>query len=98
MWGGRTISGVSFDLYGTRIFAPALQKTGLAPDQVVYVGDSPEAVQGAIAAGIRPILIRRDKIDSPTAGPDEAQTPEVMTIRRLAELVQMLRGRHAWSA
>lgn len=80
-----------------RIFAPALQKTGLAPAQVVYVGDSPEGVQGAIAAGIHPILIRRDEINSPTAVPDKAQTPEVMTIRRLAKLVQVLRGRYSWN-
>jgi len=43
-----------------RIFRPALQAVGLQPDEVVFVGDSAEDVQGAQAAGITPILIRRD--------------------------------------
>ena len=42
------------------IFVPALQQTGLATDEVLFVGDSPEDdVAGARAAGLRPVLIRR---------------------------------------
>jgi HAD superfamily hydrolase (TIGR01549 family) len=41
------------------IFQIALQATGLAPDEVVYVGDTMEDVKGATAAGIRPIIIAR---------------------------------------
>lgn len=42
-----------------RIFAFALNQTGLRPEEVVYVGDSVEDVQGARAAGLCPIRIRR---------------------------------------
>jgi HAD superfamily hydrolase (TIGR01509 family) len=42
------------------IFHIALNKTGLEPSEVAYVGDSPEDVQGSQAAGVHPILIRRD--------------------------------------
>lgn len=41
------------------IFRIALEKTGLAPDEVVYVGDTEEDVAGARAASIVPIYIRR---------------------------------------
>lgn len=44
-----------------RIFRAALEGTGLEPHEVVYVGDSPEDVRGAMAAGIQPILISRDR-------------------------------------
>jgi len=42
------------------IFTPALEQTGLATDEVLFVGDSPEDdIAGAKAAGLRPVLIRR---------------------------------------
>jgi putative hydrolase of the HAD superfamily len=41
------------------IFSFGLEQTGLAPDNVVYVGDTHEDVAGAIAAGIRPIFLAR---------------------------------------
>ena len=42
------------------IFAPALEQTGLATDEAIFVGDSPEDdIAGAKAAGLRPVLIRR---------------------------------------
>jgi FMN phosphatase YigB (HAD superfamily) len=44
-----------------RIFRAALEGTGLEPHEVVHVGDSPEDVKGAMAAGIQPILISRDR-------------------------------------
>ena len=46
------------------IFELALQHTGLAPAQAVYVGDTHDDVTGAIAAGIQPIFITRT--DNPT--------------------------------
>jgi HAD superfamily hydrolase (TIGR01509 family) len=86
-----------------RIFSPALSQTGLRPDQAIYVGDSPEDVAGALAAGLHPILIRRDGADSSQAGADfrsnQASAPgaletatceKVRTITRLVELVQVL--------
>jgi putative hydrolase of the HAD superfamily len=43
------------------IFRPALELAGCAPDEAVHVGDTPEEdVEGARAAGIRPLLIDRD--------------------------------------
>jgi putative hydrolase of the HAD superfamily len=43
------------------IFAPALELAGCGPDEALHVGDTPEEdVEGARAAGIRPLLIARD--------------------------------------
>lgn len=41
------------------IFCIALGQTGLSKDEVIYVGDTNEDVKGALAAGIRPILLAR---------------------------------------
>ncbi|MDE2739948.1 MAG: HAD family hydrolase [Gemmatimonadota bacterium] len=42
------------------IFAPALEQTGLATDEALFIGDSPEDdIAGARAARLRPVLIRR---------------------------------------
>ena len=42
------------------IFSFALQETDLNPNKVVYVGDTIDDVEGALAAKIYPILIQRD--------------------------------------
>lgn len=43
------------------IFEPALELAGCAPEEALHVGDTPEEdVEGARAAGIRPLLIDRD--------------------------------------
>ena len=60
------------------IFEQALALAGVAPGEAVHVGDSlDEDVAGARAAGIEPVLIRRD------GGPP---VTEVRTISSLAEL------------
>ena len=42
------------------IFELALERMGLAPHEVLYVGDNPEADgEGALAAGITPVIIDR---------------------------------------
>ena len=41
------------------IFKPALSSTGLIPNEVVYVGDTDEDVEAANAAGIMPVLLKR---------------------------------------
>ena len=46
------------------IFSFALKQTGLRNDEVVYIGDAPEDIQGARAAGIYPILIQRKQSNS----------------------------------
>jgi HAD superfamily hydrolase (TIGR01509 family) len=42
-----------------RIFQIALEKHGLAPSEAVYVGDMDVDVQGALGAGLKPLLIQR---------------------------------------
>ena len=79
-----------------RIFDLALGRTGLQAREVVYVGDSPEDVEGALAAGLCPILIRRSGIgEEPAAADswgghtslDERGLGGVETVSRLTELV-----------
>jgi putative hydrolase of the HAD superfamily len=41
------------------IFSFALEQTGLSNNEVIYVGDTDEDVAGAMAAGIRPLLLAR---------------------------------------
>jgi putative hydrolase of the HAD superfamily len=61
------------------IFAKALQVAGVPASKAVHVGDSLEAdVEGARAAGVEPVLMRRDG----SAGP-----PGTRTIANLIELV-----------
>ena len=63
---------------GVAIFERALALAGARPDEAVHVGDSVEDdVAGARAAGIEPVLVRRDG----GAGP-----PGVRTIATLAAL------------
>ncbi|MHC5081595.1 MAG: HAD family hydrolase [Planctomycetota bacterium] len=44
------------------IFAIACRRTRLDPRQVIHVGDAPEDVEGALASGIRPVLIERKRV------------------------------------
>jgi putative hydrolase of the HAD superfamily len=63
------------------VFERALALAGVGAHQAVHVGDSLEAdVEGARAAGIRPLLLQRD--GEPPAG--------VEAIRSLAELPSVL--------
>jgi FMN phosphatase YigB (HAD superfamily) len=66
-----------------RIFTIALERMGLDPGEMAYVGDSPEDVKGALAVGSIPILIRRDKSDRGDIGGD------VRVISRLSELLDL---------
>src|SRR5262249_22018219 len=60
------------------IFRIALEQTGLQADEVVYVGDTQEDVDGAKAAGIRPILIAR---------PEDTQRPRILDYSRKDEQI-----------
>ena len=63
------------------IFRQALAIAGARPEQAVHVGDSMQNdVEGARAAGIRPVLVRRDG-DAP---------PGVEAVRSLAELPALI--------
>jgi HAD superfamily hydrolase (TIGR01509 family) len=64
------------------IFAAALALAGARPAEALHVGDSlPEDVEGALAAGIRAVLVARDGAQS--AHPD---VPVVSTLRALPAL------------
>lgn len=64
-----------------RIFEHALERLGLSPDRVIYVGDSyDEDVVGARRAGITPLLIDRQKRAAPAPG----------VIARLEDLLDVL--------
>jgi putative hydrolase of the HAD superfamily len=61
------------------IFARALAVAGVSASKAVHVGDSVDVdVEGARAAGIEPVLLRRDNSPGP---------PGVRTITNLIELV-----------
>jgi HAD superfamily hydrolase (TIGR01549 family) len=55
------------------IFRIALERTGLGPEGVVYVGDTQEDVDGANAVGIKPILIAR---------PEDPHRPRILDYSR----------------
>lgn len=64
------------------IFEAAVALAGVPPGRAVHVGDSIEHdVHGALAAGIRPVLLRREGVE-----PDEPSL-EAPTISSLAELL-----------
>jgi len=65
------------------IFTIALERMGLEPKEMAYVGDSPEDVRGALAVGSTPILIRRDQSDHGDIGGD------TRVITRLSELIDI---------
>ena len=86
-----------------QIFQGALDRTGLQPEQVVYVGDTDEDVQGAHAAAIRPILIRREaaeeeppcldfQVDSTLQPAPSLRSIQAAagTITRLSDLIKLL--------
>lgn len=78
-----------------RIFSFALDKAGLNPAEVAYVGDTQEDVRGAIAAGLIPILIRREEVPLDfNAGKQyqlsQACADDAVVISRLTDLGRLL--------
>lgn len=82
------------------IFEIALRETGLRAEEVAFVGDSPEDVEVALAAGAMPILIARTKgyggspndfeLDRPPAdAAPAAGGQDVRTISRLCDLLEI---------
>jgi HAD superfamily hydrolase (TIGR01509 family) len=84
-----------------KIFGPALEATGLAPESVIFVGDSDDDVGAAINCGMQPVLIRRPGSPSENArtgneshannDPTEKSTnPGVIVIADLRELLDLV--------
>ena len=83
------------------IFDSALEATGLAPDEVAFVGDAPEDVAAARAAGMTPVCIRREGAADPTivvdyradvSNREGADEPEdAVVIRGLEEVRDLVR-------
>ena len=65
-----------------RIFELALAKTDLQAGEVVFVGDSVEDIQGALAVGMQPVYIHRPSVPAL----DLADLSNVKVITELAEL------------
>jgi putative hydrolase of the HAD superfamily len=61
------------------IFKIALEQTGLNSDEVIYVGDTQEDLDGATAAGIKPILIAR---------PEDPERPKLLDYTRNHEVAE----------
>ncbi len=54
-------SSAGFAKPDAEIFHLALERHHIAPDEALHVGDSPETdVEGALRAGVRPVLLDRD--------------------------------------
>lgn len=73
------------------IFAAACTATGIAPHQVLHVGDDPERdVHGARAAGMRTVWVNRDARPWPGGAPADAEVCD------LHGLLGLLDGDTAW--
>ena len=77
-----------------RIFDSALDRTGMKPKEVIYVGDTEDDTKAAHAAGIVPILIQRKNegnvfdfsVNKHNLGEKEF-TLDVRTITKLSEII-----------
>jgi HAD superfamily hydrolase (TIGR01549 family) len=84
------------------IFSIPLERLGLEPETVAYVGDAPEDVEGATAAGLVPILLDRRSGDtwaeaadygSTSGGPrSENAARPAATVSSLDEVVTLVLG------
>lgn len=86
---------VKFAKPDPRIFQVALCKHGLLPSETIYVGDMDVDVTGALAAGIKPVLIRRigsngvwDPYTNKNSG--NYDSSQVTVIRSLVDLLDLL--------
>jgi putative hydrolase of the HAD superfamily len=76
-----TSAGVGARKPDPRVFVEALHRAGVAPAEAVHVGDSPaEDVEGARAAGVRPVLLARDRRPGPAGVPTIASLAELALI------------------
>ncbi|MDE2766099.1 MAG: HAD-IA family hydrolase [Chloroflexota bacterium] len=75
-----------------RAFAALVRATGVAPERILYVGDSPyDDAHGAKLAGMRAVLIRREQTTMRTPPPDgEALLAPDAVVESLTELPALL--------
>ena len=93
---GTVVSSESARAYkpDPRIFATFCREAGVAPERVLYVGDSPyDDVHGAKLAGMQAVLLRRDQQTPGRTPPPEATTllaadHEIDSLTALLPLVQ----------
>jgi putative hydrolase of the HAD superfamily len=89
--GALTSAEVGFAKPRPEIFTLALELVGATAAEALHVGDSAEAdVEGARAAGVRPVLVVRDPADRPpipgASDPGGCAMEGVATVRSLSEL------------
>ena len=76
------------------IFHEALSRTGVSPDEAVYVGDMDVDVEGSINAGMHPVLIKRSDQGNWASYSHDAATglslEGVTHVSRLSELLGVL--------
>ncbi len=65
-----------------KMYADALSKMALPPEQTVFIDDSLGNLKGAKAAGIQPVLIQ--------VKPDAEDTDEMPTIKKISGLLEIL--------
>jgi putative hydrolase of the HAD superfamily len=81
---------VGADKPAPEVFEAALRLAGCDASEAVHVGDSPSKdVAGALAAGVRPVLLRRGGVRPDEVAAD-ADVASVATIASLAELPGLL--------
>ncbi|MGH2862478.1 MAG: HAD family hydrolase [Solirubrobacteraceae bacterium] len=75
-----------------RLLETALRLAGVAPNRALHVGDGfREDVGAALGAGVRPLLLARDRAAGAVEyGPAEPTIPELLVIATLAELPALL--------
>lgn len=72
---------------GGAIFQTALAMVGVSPEGAVHVGDSIEHdVRGALAADVRPVLLRREGAEP---GEPPARVPVIASLAELVPLVAL---------
>ena len=77
-----------------RAFAALARETGVAPERILYVGDSPyDDAHGAKLAGMRAVLVRREQTTMRTPPPDgKALLAPDAVVELLTELPAILVG------
>lgn len=74
-----------------RFFEVAREKAGVRPEEVVFVGDSPEHdIHGAKTAGMTAVLIEEDGMVAPLQSGREDTHPPDHVIRALSELARIV--------